>query len=330
MIPAYKILIDGADQTAALNLADINVTDKRGFEADTLTFQYADPHFEIGVPSKSAAVQIYLGYENQPLEDKGTFTVMGYSVSGPPTLVSVTATAANVRDSLNSQKNTSYKNKSLGDILQKLASRNKLDIQLSPELADITISHIDQTNESDGNLIARLGRLYGAVANIKDGHLLFTPLSRGTTPIGTPKAAKVINISDIAGQYQFSNNKRHSEYTAVKARWRDVDAGKTNFVEVDIDVGGSASIKIKTILQTFADQATAEAAAEAEIRRLSDMGTKISLSLNHGDATVITETPVVLTGFIPDISNASWVVDSVTHTLNDNGFQTKLSLVKLV
>jgi Bacteriophage probable baseplate hub protein len=210
MIPAFTITINGQDLTDKFSGVErFTLTDKRGFEADTLAITIADPRGTLDLPEKGAVIRFAIGYKGEALEDKGSFIVDGIGYDSPPDSVHIYARSANIKESFNVPKSRSFKATTLGDIIQKIAASQKLQPEISADLAAIQISHLDQTNESDGHLMTRLGATYGAVAAVKDDRLVFTALSRGTTPAGTPIRPVIISKGDCS-RISYDNKQRAS------------------------------------------------------------------------------------------------------------------------
>ena len=64
------------------------------------------------------------------------------------------------------------------------------------------IEHIDQTNESDANLLTRLANMFDAVFTVKDGKLLFLKTGFGVSASGKPLPA--VHITRTSGdQHRF-------------------------------------------------------------------------------------------------------------------------------
>lgn len=326
MKPKFVIHVNGADMTDRFKgLCGLIVTDNRAFIADTIALDIADPDARLDLPEKGAEIRLQIGYDGEALEDKGAFTVDGRGFSGPPDTLHIYARSANLKESMNVPKSRSFKETTLGAILEKVAKGQDLAAEVNGELGGLAIDHLDQTNESDGHFISRLGRTYGAVATIKDDRLVFTPLSRGTTPGGTPMPTVTIERADCES-FEYDNRQRSSEFTCVRARYHDLAAASTKSVTVKVD---GEEGKTKTLLDTFPDEGQATSAAEAELRRLSDIGTTVSLQLSRANPRIVPETQIRLVGLRPGIDAAGWVVDQVTHSFDDNGFRTRLKLVPL-
>jgi len=323
MTKRFKITINGTDFTDRLpNMPSISLNDNRAFKADTVTLTLNNSS-GVDLPEKGALLKLDLSDNNGTWYDKGEYIVDGFSVSGPPDIITIIARSANIKESLNQQKTKSYQDKTLGDILNYVAGNQKLTLKINPELANIPIEHIDQTNESDGHFICRLGVMFGAVATIKSGHLVFMPLSRGVTPTGTPLAAVAITKGDCVS-YSYDQSQRKTEFSAVRAKYHDLDSAKKLRIEI---ATGNTGEKIKTLSAIYKNETLARAAANAEISKLSDIGTYMDITLSNPRPDIIPETPVSLSGFMSTIDNKQWVADTVKHTINQGAFKTQLKIV---
>ncbi|MDF2180962.1 contractile injection system protein, VgrG/Pvc8 family [Neptuniibacter sp. CAU 1671] len=139
-------------------------------------------------------IKLWLGWLGQ-LEYKRQFEVDEITHTGNPAVLSITARSADFKGDLKKKREQSYHLVKLGDLLTTLAKRNNLVPAIEQQLADKFIDHLDQTNESDLNLITRLGQRYGALHSIKAGRLLFKLAGRGDTVGGSEIPAVTLKRS---------------------------------------------------------------------------------------------------------------------------------------
>ena len=85
---------------------------------------------------------------------KGKFTVDEVEHRGAPDVVTIRARSADFRGTLNSRREGSWHDTTLGAIVEAIASRNKLEASVAPSLAGIKIPHIDQSQESDAKFLS--------------------------------------------------------------------------------------------------------------------------------------------------------------------------------
>ncbi|KGK95327.1 phage late control protein, partial [Pseudomonas syringae pv. tomato] len=77
MKPAFRIVADRTDITALINdrLLLLRTSDKPGMESDEFELRIDDRDGAVALPSRGADIEIYLGYEGQPLTRLGLYTV---------------------------------------------------------------------------------------------------------------------------------------------------------------------------------------------------------------------------------------------------------------
>ncbi len=208
----------------------------------------------------------------------------------------------------------------------------------------MTIDHIDQTNESDGNFITRLAKQYGAIAAVKNGNLLFIRQGQSKTASGKPIPAMTI-IRSLGDGHQFSMADRGA-YTGVVANWLNTRTTEKPVVKVkrkrkrkattaakpkepeekqgEYLIGTDENVLI--LRTTYASKNNAQRAAKSNWERLQRGAAKFSIQLAKGRADLYPEVPVKVTGFKKQIDEADWTLVTVTHSVSDSGFTTALEL----
>ncbi len=181
--PAFSIVIEGKDVTTVLDtrLMSLTLTDNRGFEADQLDLELDDADGLIALPRRGAVIQLALGWKGQPLFPKGAFTVDEIEHSGAPDRLTIRARSADFRETLNTRREKSWHQTTVGEVVKEIAARHNLKVALGKDLTDKALDHMDQTNESDASFLMKLARQYGAIASVKDGNLLFIRQGQGRT-----------------------------------------------------------------------------------------------------------------------------------------------------
>lgn len=197
--PGFSVIIEGKDVTTVLDsrLMSLTLTDNRGFEADQLDLELDDTDGQIVLPRRGAIIQFALGWKGQPLFPKGGFTVDEIEHSGAPDRLTIRARSADFRETLNTRREKSWHQTTVGEVVKEIAAKHKLKMALGHDLMDKPVDHLDQTNESDASFLMKLARQYGAIASVKDGNLLFIRQGQGRTASGKP--LPVITITRQAG-----------------------------------------------------------------------------------------------------------------------------------
>jgi phage protein D len=359
--PDFSLTLQGNDITHNIRarLLSLTLTDNRGFEADQLDIELDDSDGLMVMPQRNAVLSLALGWQGSQLTHKGRFTVDEVEHRGAPDTLTIRARSADFRGSLNTRRETSYHDTTLGDIVQQIAARNTLTAKLAAGLDAIKISHIDQTQETDAAFATRLASLNGAVAAVKNGCLLFIRPGNGTTVNGKPLPVMTITRRD-GDRHNFSLADRDA-YTGVTASWLNTRQPKPKKVKLqrkpktqhlralqhpnakpatqkaakpaeaqkgEYLVG--AEDNVFAIPTVYATQAAAMRAAQAKWEKLQRGVAEFSLSLAMGRADLVPETPVQVSGFKQVIDAQPWIVSKVVHNLSNSGFTTAVELEVLL
>lgn len=219
LTPAFMLTINSKDITGNISnrLRSLTMTDNRGFEADQLDIELDDADGLVELPIRGAVLSLFLGWKGFALVGKGSFTVDEVEHRGTPDTVTVRARSADFRGTLNSRREESWHDTTLGGVVEAIAARNKLGSSVAPELAKIPLPHVDQSQESDVKFLTRLAERNGGEVSVKAGKLLLLKAGRGVTASG--KAIPQVTISRSDGdRHQFSIADRGA-YTGVTAKW---------------------------------------------------------------------------------------------------------------
>lgn len=344
--PDYSITVDGIDKSGGIKkrLISLTLTDNRGFEADQLDIELDDSDGQLVLPRRGAKIAVALGWQGAALIDKGIFTVDEIEHSGAPDKLTIRARSADFRETLNVRRDQSYHKTTIGGIIKTVAGRNKLTPTLNKTMSDLTVDHIDQTNESDGNFITRLAKQYGAIAAVKNGNLLF--IKQGQSKTASGKLIPVMTVIRSLGDgHQFSMADRGA-YTGVVANWLNTRTTEKPVVKVKRKRKRQATStarpkapeekqgeyligtdeNVLTLRTTYASKNNAQRAAKSNWERLQRGAAKFSIQLAKGRADLYPEVPVKVTGFKKQIDEANWTLVTVTHSVSDSGFTTALEL----
>jgi Phage protein D len=352
--PKYKVVIDGTDITNKIKprLMNLTLTDNRGFDADQVELQLDDSDGLLTMPRRGASMRVWLGWKGTPLIDKGSFTVDELEHAGAPDTLTITGRSVDFRESLNVKKERSFHGKKLSEIIDTIAKNNGLFSILSTSLKDEVIDHIDQTNESDAAFLVRLAKQFDTIPTVKDGRLLFVRAGLALTATGKAMPAVVIKRS-AGDQHRFSVADRDA-YTGVVAYWHDKKQAEKKVVKLkrrkrkkktttttttttkdtttptavvkenELLIGSDENVK--HLRYIYANQKNAERAAKVAWQRLQRGVAEFSITLATGRPELITELPVKVKGFKPQIDEGSWLSTKVIHNVTENGYTSQLEL----
>jgi len=320
-VPAFRLAVDGLDiaQIISPRLMSLELTDSRGVEADQLSITLSDHDGMLTIPPKGALVRLWLGWSDTGLVDKGTYTVDETEHSGAPDVLSIRARSADMRKGLKTKRERSWSNTTLGDVLGDIAIGNGLTATISGALDGLPILQLDQANESDANLISRLGEEFDAVVSVKAGCLLCLPAGGGKTATGMDLPHIVLTRED-GDQHRYLQADRDS-YEGVRAYYYDVNSAKKQ----EAIAGGGDNLK--DLRHTYSDRLSALRAARAEFRRLQRGSATLSYSLAMGRPDLIPELTYTLQGVKAEIDEIIWYGGNVQHSLSaDGGYTVSLEL----
>lgn len=322
--PICKVVVNGNDITSLLvggpmpRLVSIELTDNRGLEADQLDITLSDHDGRLAIPPRGATVRLWLGWDDTGLVDKGSFTVDETEHSGAPDILSIRARSADLRGGLKTKKERSFDATTLGTVIGAIATAQGLTPVVSAVLAGIELLHLDQANESDANLLSRLGREHDAIATVKADRLLFLPTGKATTASGLSLPHVTLTRAD-GDQHRFLQADRDA-YTGVKAYYYEVNSAEKK----EAIAGGGENIK--ELRHSFTDQTSALQAARAEWNRLQRGTATLSYTLARGRPELTPDQTYSLTGIKAEIAAIIWLGGNLRHSFTSDSLTTSMEL----
>ncbi|CAN7191050.1 phage late control D family protein [Trinickia sp. LjRoot230] len=322
LTPIYRVTLNGCDLTEKIEprLISLSLSESRTDDADCVTLTLDDSDGKLALPKRGEVIRLAIGWEDTGLIEKGSFTINEVEHAGAPDTITVQARSASLTAGMGARIEKSWHGVTIADIVRAIASKHKLNPAVADVLGKIAIAHIDQTHESDMSFLTRLAKRYDAVMNVKDMHLLFMPIGHGTSASG--KALPSVELTRKNGDQHHYHVSERENYAAVRAHYHASGKAKRKSVVV----GGENNTNTKVLLETYANEADARAAAMAEYNRTQRSQATMSYTLALGRPDIYPEVPVFLTGWKPEIDQQTWLAKKVTHSMADGGFTTGLEL----
>lgn len=322
---AYDLVVDGRSIGPVVNprLISLSLTERRGADADELELVLDDHDGKLAIPPAGAVVTLKLGWldlaegATPQLVDKGTFKVDERSHAGTPDQLTIRARSADLTRAFRRRRAETWRETTLGKVLSDIAARNGLQPHVSAEMAAAQISHLNQSRESDSALLARLGRMYDAVATVKAGRLLFAAVGAGETAGGGTIPPATITRAD-GDRHRWKAAEREN-YSGVVAEFHDRSTGQRR----SVTAGGAGNAQ--RLGRTYASERSARRAAEAQRARQERKGAEFSIELAAGRPDLYPERRLTVSGFKPEIDGTDWLISQVVHRLDaGGGFRTNL------
>ncbi len=320
-VPAFRITVDGNDiaPMISLRLMSLDLIDNRGIEADQLSITLSDHDGLVAIPPTGALIRLWLGWSDTGLVDKGTYTVDETGHTGTPDVLTIRARSADLRKSFKTKRERSWSNTTLSEVIGDIALGNGLTATIAGILVGLPILQLDQANESDANLISRIGEELDAVVTVKAGCLVCLPAGGGKTANGADLPHITLTRTD-GDQHHYLQADRDN-YDGVRAYFYDV-----NSAEKQQAIAGGGK-NLKDLRHTYSDRQSALRAARAAFNRLQRGSATLSYTLAVGRPELIPELTYSLEGVKPEIDEIIWYGGNVQHSLSaDGGYIVSLEL----
>lgn len=328
MKPTYKITANDTDITDLIsrNFISLSLSDSTGLESDSLTITISDDD-TVAWPTKGAALKCWIGYDDK-LYYKGRFVVSDLDHAGPPDMITIHALASDMLGSIKEIKTKQWSDTSIADIIRYFASIHGLRAAVSNRFDNIIITQLYQVNESDLHFITRLAQMVGATTSIKSGYIVFISQGSAANASGVSLPTAFIDRTDTSSHsYQ---ERGRNEYSRTSAAYITIeptliDGVSTNIRRYNLVYAGELTGTSYHVEGYSSSEEMAQQVAEGALLGLDRASSTLSLDLQQGKPELVSEMPVVPTGFRKRIAELQWVSDNVTHTINSSGLTSSLT-----
>ena len=311
----YRVLADKVDVTSLIQdrLLSLRITDESGLTSDSLEIKLDDRDMAIEWPKHGAELTVFLATSSVGFLSMGIYMVDEIEHSGPPQTMIIRAKACDMRASFKAPKTRSWDDVTIAGLVQTIATEHGLTAKVSDAFCSVLIPHLDQTNESDLHLLARLANEHDAIAKPVREFLVFIP--KGTAKSFTGIGIPAVNISASGIQQHRIAQTERAKFGSVVAYWHDVEKGDKQTVKVGADEPEYS------LRHTYSTEAEAISAAKAMLMQLSRGTASLSLT-TLGNPFIQAEGKLLLTGLRAPI-NGEWVINRSEHQIDSSGFVTR-------
>lgn len=316
-LPSFSLIANDKDVTEVFKqrLISLSLTDCAGTESDRLSITIELPN-TVAAPIKGAVLKLKLGFGDE-LVEKGQFVVDEVVISGPPRQCVITANAAPMNNekqlaNLQTHKSRVWDDVTLSDVVQTVAKDHDLTAKISADLVSIVIEHIDQVNESDMNLLARLAKQYGAVSKPANGCWLFIKEGKSKSASGA-LLSEITLTPDKVTTWSCKQSSRGNA-RKVSATYADAESGKVKSVSI-----GSGEPELKIVWQ-YPNETEAKAAitARSKTAKTSNDTLNITLPATPELMPLTAKSQVLLDGF-GDAEDRAWGALKLVWGLGSQG-----------
>jgi phage protein D len=219
------------------------------------------------------------------------------------------------KTALTDQKKRSWpEGTSIADMVAKIAGEHSMKPAVSKSLADLTLPHIDQIDESDINLLSRVARDFDAIAKPGDGRIVMAKRGESLTASGQPMPTLLVTQKKVSS-WRYRNSVRETVGSVVTV-YQDLGAGRSQ------ECRAGDGEPIHRIRRRHPNRDAAQRAADAELKRLTRTGRSFSVSMK-GDPDAMAEAKLSVAGFRSYI-DGEWLITQANHTLDSGGYRTKV------
>lgn len=322
--PLMRVEVDGEDTTGLLSprLSSLTLTDAAGVQSDQVQIVLSDTGLfdRIKEPRQGAEIKVWLGHAFN-LKYMGLFIADAFELQGRPDTVVITGTASvngvttSGKTALTDQKKRSWpQGTTVAAMVGKIAGEHGLQASVAESLSKIALPHIDQIDESDINLLSRVARDLDAIAKPGNGRLIMARRGESLTASGKPMP--VLSVTERGVIRWGYRNSLREKVGSVVAAYQDLGQGK------QLECTAGEGVPVQRLKRRFPDKATAQRAADTELRRLRRAGRSLSIDMK-GDPDAKAEAALQALGFRSYI-DGPWLITRATHSLDSGGYRTAI------
>jgi len=302
VVKADEKLVD----LSGTKLISLEIQDGIGDDSDTMTLNITDDG-SMELPRRGVTLQVWIGYEESKLVDKGKYTVDEIDLAGPPNQMEIRARATDFSPTspIKVPKQRSWHDTTIGAMVSTIASENKLVPAISASLASVPVPHRDQT-ESDIMMLADIAYQNKAICKTAGGKLVFVSQGEATSASGKSLGTKKITPSMVTNWRDTITDR--SSCTGVRTHWHELEAS-----QLHDELAGSDSGQVYDIVSPYPTQVEAIAAGKSKFAELQRGTAKLTINM-PGDPELSAEMVLDLAGFRKSV-DGEWAISNVTHNV---------------
>jgi phage protein D len=317
--PNYKLVVNDKDQTAnfAAKLKSLTITDDTGLADDSLTIEIIDDGL-IQIPNTKAIIVASISY-NGGFVEMGRYTVNNIDVDLLSQTMTISAGAADMSSAIKSPKTKTWRNGSgditLGAIAKTIAESYGFALVIDPFISTMNYPVVNQTNESDVNLMRRLADAIGATFKVASKRMILVSKGSAKAASAAPMPSYTFTPESKLSSLRVSVVDRNF-FASVTAKY--VVEGNPEVQTVTVGEG----VPTKALAIPSQTKELAIAAAKKAQREAAQGRRTLSLE-TIGNPKLRAESVAVLSGWRDGV-NGEYVISSVSHNITPNLYSVSI------
>lgn len=316
--PTLRVVFNSVDITKEITplVLRLEYTDHSGGADDEVEIELVNDGRWWGswYPEKGTTVEVWIGYEGEPLLPCGKFEIEEISFDGPPDRVSFHCVSTSLRKQMRTKKTRAWENTTLSQIVKDIAKEYGGRVIWEGE--DIPFRRIDQKNETDIAFLQRLASDYGFKFKVAGNTLVFIKSKRleALPPVATIRREQCLNHS--------IDDKAHKVYRGAEVIYFDPKENRKKSYKIELpDIPVGDYLRVETRNENL-QQAIEK--AKAKLRRKNKGERTISLTL-VGNTKLVAGQVVELKNF--GIYNGKYLIEKSRHRFGpQEGYKTVLEV----
>jgi len=335
--PEFTVSVDGVRVAVDAAWA-CTVEDQVALKSDTceVTIDGADKY---EWPRVGAELEIHMGYrdDGEELQLMGRFIVDSVRVQGHPRVLSVRAHAGDVATVLSEAHARMWFGATVGQIAADVAEVADIPVRVSAKLRDLPVHFEEQVDESDLELLTRIGRRFNIVAKVLNGSLVLAPRHERESVSGEPLGSVTVYRRDMLSWSVEQHAREKVGVIAGRHRPSNTSGRDVTYVGPGPDVwvrNGTPSEeergkKPKHVLKKlFASRREFDEAAAA-YRQAKEAPQWVLSATVLGDPRLMAETRLSTPDMHPR-TPTEYTITKVTHSMGRGGYTTDFEAESVV
>lgn len=320
MRPNCKVSINGALASGVMmrRLISVSISDNEGLSSDTAKVVLSNfPSARI--PMEDDVVIIWLG--NPTLQHMGVFKVADVELTLFPHTMTITCKAADFRATMKEQKERSWSNATVKDIVSEIAADNGLSAKIDGAVAAHKYPWFGQQGESDFQVLRRLEQAHGAMFSTKDDKLIFADRGSGKAPGGNALGKYALTkgrVLEGSARIKLNYSKRFKQ---VAATYHDRAKAQRGEVKAEALAEGKATYKIR---EPFGSKAEAKEAAKSKAKQIK-LGIESFSCRVIGDSNVRAGMQASFVGSQAGVDGIPLMIASANHSWSKSNYVVSIS-----